>query len=59
MLAVGLAFLWVMSYLTAERMRVGYSVTRARAETNYSKENFAKFDRIPSQKGALILSCSP
>ena len=51
----GLAFLRVMSYLTPERLPVGYSVTRARAETNYSKETLATFDRIPSQKAALIL----
>ena len=51
----GLAFLRVMSYLTPERLPVGYSVTRARAETNYSKETLTTFDRIPSQKAALIL----
>jgi len=51
----GLAFLRVMSYLTPERIPVGYSVTRARAETHYSKETLARFDRIPSQKAALIL----
>ena len=51
----GLAFLRVMSYLTPERLPVGYSVTRARAETNYSKETLATFDRIPSRKAALIL----
>jgi C-terminal processing protease CtpA/Prc len=50
----GLAFLRVMSYLTPERLPVGYSVTRARAETNYSKETLAVFDRIPSKKAALI-----
>jgi hypothetical protein len=44
-----------MSYLTPERVPVGYSVTRARAETNYSKETLATFDQIPSQKAALIL----
>src|SRR5262249_41078233 len=49
------AFLRVMSYLTPERLPVGYSVTRARAETNYSKESLARFDGIPSQKAALIL----
>ena len=43
-----------MSYLTPERLPVGYSVTRARAETNYSKETLAIFDRIPSRKAALI-----
>jgi len=51
----GLAFLRVMSYLTPERLPVGYSVTRARAETNYTKETLAIFDRIPSRKAALIL----
>jgi len=51
----GLAFLRVMSYLTPERIPVGYSVTRARAEAGYSKETLAKFDRIPSRKVALVL----
>ena len=50
----GFAFLRVMSYLTPERLPVGYSVTRARAETHYSKETLAIFDRIPSRKAALI-----
>jgi hypothetical protein len=39
--------------LDAARRR--YSVTRARAETDYSKETLTAFDRIPSQKAALIL----
>jgi C-terminal processing protease CtpA/Prc len=51
----GLAFLRVMSYLTPERVPVGYSVTRARAQTEYSKERLATFDRIPSRKAALLL----
>jgi C-terminal processing protease CtpA/Prc len=51
----GLAFLRVMSYLTPERIPVGHSVTRARAESGYTKESLATFDRIPSQKAALIL----
>jgi len=51
----GLAFLRVMSYLTPERIPVGYSVTRARAQRGYSKESLPKFDRIPSRKAALIL----
>jgi C-terminal processing protease CtpA/Prc len=49
----GLAFLRVMSYLTPERIPVGYSVTRDRAESAYTKESLATFDRIPSQKAAL------
>jgi hypothetical protein len=51
----GLAFLRVMSYLTPERIPVGYSVTRPRAQTGYSKETLATFDRIPSQKASLLL----
>ena len=51
----GLAFLRVMSYLTPERVPVGYSVTRARAQTEYSKEGLATFDRIPSRKAELLL----
>jgi C-terminal processing protease CtpA/Prc len=51
----GLAFLRVMSYLTPERIPVGYSVTRARAEMGYSKDRLAVFDRIPSRKASLIL----
>jgi C-terminal processing protease CtpA/Prc len=51
----GLAFLRVMSYLTPERIPVGYSVTRGRAQAGYSKETLATFDRIPSRKAALIL----
>ena len=50
----GLAFLRVMSYLTPRRMPVGYSVTRARAESTYSKESLAVFDHIPSRKAGLI-----
>ncbi|MBY0502675.1 MAG: hypothetical protein K2X03_02115 [Bryobacteraceae bacterium] len=50
----GLAFLRVMSYLTPERLPVGYSVTRTCAERGYSKESLAAFNHIPSHKSALI-----
>ena len=50
----GLAFLRVMSYLTPNRMPVGYSVTRDRAERSYSKEGLAVFDHIPARKTGLI-----
>lgn len=50
----GLAFLRVMSYLTPERVPVGFSVTRARAELGYSKVRLTIFDRIPSRKASLI-----
>ncbi len=50
----GLAFLRVMSYLTPDRVPVGYSVTRAKADAGYSKEGLKVFDRIPAQKLALV-----
>src|SRR5207245_11453080 len=50
----GLAFLRVMSYLTPERLPVGYSVTRTRAETHYSNETLSTFHRTPPTKAALI-----
>jgi len=51
----GLAFLRVMSYLTPDRLPVGYSVTRARAQTGYTKESLAVFDGIPAKKAGLLL----
>ena len=51
----GLAFLRVMSYLTSDRLPVGYSVTRARAEAGYTKESLAIFNKIPSQKAGLLV----
>lgn len=51
----GLAFLRVMSYLTPDRLPVGYSVTRARAQAGYTKESLAVFDKIPAQKAGLLL----
>ena len=50
----GLAFLRVMSYLTPDRLPVGYSVTRFRAERGYTKESLAVFDHIPSRKIGLL-----
>jgi len=51
----GLAFLRVMSYLTPDRLPVGYSVTRARAQAGFAKENLAVFDKIPAKKAGLLL----
>ena len=51
----GLAFLRVMSYLTPERIPVGYSVTRTRAAMGYTKETLPIFNRIPSRKSALFV----
>ena len=51
----GLAFLRVMSYLTPDRLPVGYSVTRARAQAGFAKESLAVFDKIPAKKAGLLL----
>jgi C-terminal processing protease CtpA/Prc len=51
----GLAFLRVMSYLTPDRVPVGYSVTRARAQAGYTKESLPVFDKIPAKKAGLLL----
>ena len=50
----GIGGLRLMSYLTAERIPVGYSLTKARAEKGYEKEKLPRFGRIPSSKAALI-----
>ena len=49
----GLAFLRVMSYLTPERIPVGYSVTPARAETKIQR-TLATFGRVPSQSSTFV-----
>jgi C-terminal processing protease CtpA/Prc len=49
----GLAFLRVMSYLTPDRLPVGYSVTRYRVDRGYTKQALRKFDWIPSSKLGL------
>lgn len=39
-----------MSYLTPERILVGYSLTRRRAEDGYERESLPRFERIPHWK---------
>ena len=50
----GIGCLRLMSYLTAGRIPVGYSVTRRRAEQGFSKEKLPVFDHIPSKKIGLL-----
>jgi C-terminal processing protease CtpA/Prc len=50
----GIGCLRLMSYLTPDRVPVGYSVTRRRAEQSFSKEKLPVFDRIPSKKLGLV-----
>ncbi|MCB1021643.1 MAG: hypothetical protein KDC27_17055 [Acidobacteria bacterium] len=51
----GLGALRLMSYLTADRRPIGYSLTRARAQRGYDKERLVRFVAIPSSKWQLPL----
>lgn len=50
----GIGGLRLMSYLTPEKKEVGYSLTRARKEKGYTREELPRFGHIPSRKGTLI-----
>lgn len=50
----GSANLRLMSYLTPQKIPVGYSLTRPRAQAGYRREELPQFRRIPSNKLALI-----
>lgn len=54
----GLGVLRVMSHLTADKLPIGYTITRRRAETGYRKEALRKVDRLPTNlpNFAAILS---
>jgi carboxyl-terminal processing protease len=49
----GIGALRLMSYLTPERIPVGYSLTRNRAERGYRRESLPQFRGIPDQKWQL------
>jgi len=50
----GIGGLRLMSYLTPGKKEVGYSLTRARKEKGYSREELPRFGRIPSHKATLF-----
>jgi carboxyl-terminal processing protease len=50
----GIGGLRLMSYLTPDKIPIGYSLSRARARKGYKKEELTRFERIPSRKIALI-----
>jgi len=50
----GIGGLRLMSYLTPGKKEVGYSLTRARKEKGYAREELPRFGRIPSHKAALL-----
>jgi carboxyl-terminal processing protease len=48
--SAGAGNLRLMSYLTAEKLPVGYSLTRFRAQQGYRREELAQFTQIPRLK---------
>ncbi|HTU44802.1 MAG TPA: S41 family peptidase [Bryobacteraceae bacterium] len=54
----GIGALRLMSYLTPERIPVGYSLTRERAERGYRREDLPRFTGIPTYKWQLPLVAS-
>jgi C-terminal processing protease CtpA/Prc len=44
----GLGVLRLMSHLTPDRMPIGYTVTRKRAESGYDKATLPQLDRLPT-----------
>ena len=48
--SAGAGNLRLMSYLTAQKIPVGYSLTRKRAEAGYDRDDLARFERIPRSK---------
>ncbi|MBV9084133.1 MAG: hypothetical protein JOZ62_15765 [Acidobacteriaceae bacterium] len=51
----GLGVLRLMSHLTPERVPIGYTVTRKRAEGGYDKERLPKLGKLPQSKAVGIL----
>jgi carboxyl-terminal processing protease len=50
----GIGGLRLMSYLTPEKVPIGYSLSRARAQRGYKREELTRFERIPARKVALL-----
>jgi carboxyl-terminal processing protease len=44
----GLGVLRLMSHLTPDKLPIGYTLTRKRAETGYDKNTLRKLDRLPT-----------
>jgi hypothetical protein len=44
----GLGVLRLMSHLTPDKLPIGYTVTRKRAETGYDKNTLRRLDRLPT-----------
>jgi carboxyl-terminal processing protease len=44
----GLGVLRLMSHLTPEKIPIGYTVSRVKAESGYKKDDFKRLDRLPT-----------
>jgi C-terminal processing protease CtpA/Prc len=53
--SAGAGNLRLMSYLTPQKIPVGYSLTRKRAEAGYDRDDLARLERIPRSKLAAPL----
>jgi carboxyl-terminal processing protease len=51
----GIGGLRLMSYLTPDRLPIGYSLDRKLAETGYDKERLPRFNRLPKSKCEIPL----
>ena len=51
----GIGGLRLMSYLTPDKIPVGYSLTKRRAANGYRKEQLTRFEKIPDSKWMLPL----
>ena len=54
--SVGAGNLRLMSYFTPDKIPVGYSLTRARAQQGYQREELAQFTKIPKFKALAPLT---
>ena len=50
----GIGGMRMMSYLTADKIPIGYSLTRRRAQNGFKREALTRFGRIPRHKIALV-----
>ena len=50
----GLGVLRLMSYLTPEKIPIGFTLSRKRAESGYEKENLPRLGRLPTHLPNLL-----
>jgi C-terminal processing protease CtpA/Prc len=46
----GLGVLRLMSYLTSDKLPIGYTVSRRKSEAGYKKEDLPKLDHLPTER---------